>query len=148
MPRLLTLALLLVLGCAGDGAPAADAALRVESARAVLTADAGAVYLTVVNPGAHADRLLAVETEAADAAELHESRDDGGVMRMVAHPQGFAVPAGGRLILEPGGKHVMLVRPRPAGRSVSLRLIFEHAGAVEVAAARDETMAGMAHGGH
>jgi len=130
------------------GEPAADR-LEVRDPRAVLTMDAGAVYFTVVNPGPQSDRLLRVETAMAQAAEPHESVEENGVVRMVARPEGFEIPAGGTLELAPGGKHIMLAAPKvPAGMAglLPLTLHFEHAGAIDVQAALSP-MDGMDHGG-
>ena len=119
------------------------AGLEVREPRAMLTPSMGAVYFTVVNPGPRSDRLLRVETLAAGRAETHETVEENGVMRMKARPEGFEVPAGGTLELQPGGKHVMLVGPRApsdggstgSGGGIGLTLHFEHAGAIEVQAA-------------
>jgi len=124
--------------------------LEVREARVSLMPGTGAVYLTVVNRGAGSDRLLRVETGAARAAETHESVEEGGVVRMVARPEGFEVPAGGKLELSPGGKHVMLIdpkEPQPAAGTIPVTLHFEHAGAIEVQAAV-AAMEGMDHAGH
>jgi copper(I)-binding protein len=129
-------------GCRGPAAGQASASaadLEIRAPRAILFPSSGVVYLTVVNSGPRSDRLVRVETPAAQAAETHESvAGADGVMRMVAHPDGFEVPAGGSLELAPGGKHVMLVGPRQsaaAGSTIHLILHFERAGAVEVDAA-------------
>jgi copper(I)-binding protein len=120
--------------------PSAEAQLEIRDPQAQIMpgSEMGVVYLTVVNPGAEADRLVSVESPAAGAAETHETvEEEGGVVRMVPRPEGFEVPAGGTLVLEPGGKHVMLMAPeRPAEGESELRLVlhFEHAGAVEVTA--------------
>lgn len=122
-----------------QASPAASPTERIEIqlARATLMPETGAVYFKVVNPGPQADRLLRVETGAARAAETHESIEENGVMRMVARPDGFEVPAKGELVLEPGGKHVMLIAPQApadAAGKIALTLHFERAGAVEVQA--------------
>lgn len=133
---------------AGEPEPAAASRLEVREPRAVVTMDAGAVYFTVVNPGPESDRLLRVETAMAQAAEPHESVDENGVVRMVARPEGFEIPAGGTLELAPGGKHIMLAAPKvPAGVAglLPLTLHFEHAGEIEVQAALSP-MDGMDHG--
>jgi copper(I)-binding protein len=140
----LGIALVAMASCGGEradepanttaAAPASQ--LEIRQPRAVLTPSMGAVYFTVVNPGARNDRLLRVVTTAARVAETHETVEDGGMMRMVPRPEGFEVPAGGKLELQPGGKHIMLVEPRApaaAGR-IGLTLHFEHAGAIEVEA--------------
>jgi len=118
----------------------AEGALEIRDPQAQIMpgGEMGVVYLTVVNPGTEADRLLAVESPAAGAAETHETVEEaGGVLRMVPRPEGFEIPAGGTLVLEPGGKHVMLMAPeRPAEGTDELPLVlhFERAGAVEVTA--------------
>jgi copper(I)-binding protein len=98
-----------------------------------VTDTAGAVYFTVVNPGSRSDRLVRVETAAAGAAETHESVEENGLVRMVARPEGFTIPAGGTLELKPGGKHVMLMglrAPGSLGDALSVTLRFARAGAI------------------
>jgi len=85
----------------------------------------GAAYFVVENPSATADRLVGISSDQAERAELHETIDDGGVMRMVPRPEGLDVPAGGRLELAPGGAHVMLVNPTPTDGAIELTLTFE-----------------------
>lgn len=124
---------------AGAVAAAPPPAQRLEIREPMATVVPGmaAVYFTVVNPGERADRLLRVETAAASTAEIHESLEQDGVVRMVAHPDGLEIPAGASLALVPGGKHVMLIEPRlPEGETAALRLTlhFENAGAIEVEA--------------
>lgn len=132
---------------AAPAAPAAsatsgDSSLEVREARALLMPGMGAVYLTVVNSGSQGDRLLRVATTLARDAELHETREEKGVMSMVPSPEGFEVAAGGTLKLEPGGKHVMLVDPivptDSKGATIPLTVHFERAGAIEVQAAITE----------
>ena len=124
------------LACSGASPPAVGD-IQVRDARAQLMSQMGAVYLTVTNTGAEDDRLLGASTPIAAAAELHESFEENGVMRMRARPDGFVVPAGGELELAPSGKHMMLVDPRPLDgvSTIPLTLTFEKAGAVEVEAA-------------
>jgi periplasmic copper chaperone A len=123
-------------------ATSGDSSLEVREARALLMPGMGAVYLTVVNSGSQGDRLLRVATTLARDAELHETREEKGVMRMVPSPEGFEVAAGGTLKLEPGGKHVMLVDPMvptdSKGATIPLTVHFERAGAIEVQAAITE----------
>lgn len=144
--RVLALALLCLLPAAGCGparqgqvgrSTSPPAKLEIRQARALLTPGMGAAYFTVINPGPEKDRLLRVETSAARIAETHESVDENGMMRMVARPEGFEVPAGGTLELQPGGKHVMLMETRPAADAageIPLTLFFERSGRIEVRA--------------
>lgn len=124
-------------GAPGEAPAAPTDEVEIREARATLTPSMGAVYLTVVNRGAQSDRLLRVECSVAEAAETHESLEKNGMMTMVPHPDGFEVPAGGTLELQPGGKHIMLVAPRmfaASGGSIPLTLHFARAGTVQVQA--------------
>lgn len=133
------LLLTLLLAACGQPAAEAPAAPRLEVLEPrvhVLPGGMGAAYFTVRDAGGGGDRLIAVETEAARVAETHETLAEAGVMRMVPHPEGFEVPAGGTLELAPGGKHVMLIETQvPEGaETIRLTLRFERAGVVEVEA--------------
>ena len=78
----------------------------------------GAVYATIANTGKEADALVSASSDAAQTVELHEVKNEGGVMKM-RPVQKIAVPAGGKIEMKPGGYHVMLLGPqaRPqAGR--------------------------------
>lgn len=108
-------------------------------ARAMLPgAKVGGGYLTIVNPGSKADRLISVSSPAAGRVELHEMAMEGEVMRMRVLKEGLAIAAGETIALAPGGKHLMffgVAEPFEEGASVAVTLTFEHAGAVEAALA-------------
>lgn len=94
----------------------------------------GAAYMTLVNKGSTADRLLSVSTPMARKAELHTHTMEGGVMKMRRVETIELVP-GKPTVLEPGGVHVMMMgieKPLVDGGSFPLTLNFEHAGTVEV----------------
>lgn len=93
-------------------------------------APTAAVYLTIRNTGDGADRLIAVATPAAETATLHRTRMADGMMRM-RPVESLEIPAGERIVLEPGGLHIMLeglARPIEGGDEASLTLAFEQAG--------------------
>ena len=161
--------MLLTVGCgapASDDTPSTDAApeaaappaeaaaLEVREARANLLPNGmGAVYFEVVNGTAESDRLVGVETDAAENAEMHESVDEDGVMRMVPHPDGFEIAAGETLSFAPGGRHVMLIDTQVADGAASIDLIltFEQAGHLAVTAALSTPggeMESVDHGEH
>ena len=105
-------------------------------ASAMSTARTGAVYMTLENQGAAADRLMAVTTEAATSAEIHETVMEDGVAKM-RPVEVFEIPAGGSVELKPGSYHVMLLglkAPLKKGGMIMLQLKFEHAGLVDVMA--------------
>ncbi len=94
----------------------------------------GAVFLTLVNGGATADRLVAASSPVAARAGFHTTLREGEVMKM--RPlQAIEVPAGGAATLAPGGLHIMLMglkAPLRKGESFPLTLTFERAGTVVV----------------
>lgn len=113
------------------------------------SAQVAAGYLRIDNPGAEADRLVAVETDAAERVEIHEMEEVDGVMRMRELQDGLEVPAAGHVELVPGGYHLMLMEPREgleAGQQVDATLVFEHAGSMDVTF--DVRPPGAGAGGH
>ena len=113
---------------AGARTQAKDASARV------LPNGVGAAYLRLLNRSAEPDQLLSVSSPWARSAELHEVVAEGELLRMVPHPDGFAVPARGSLELSVGGKHVMLYGVKlPRGATeLPLTLHLRRAGALEV----------------
>lgn len=135
----LSIALGLVLGC-GDSAPKPTApTVEVEVLDAVSHPSAGApvgvVYLRAMNRGNQAERLVSVSSSVSKTAELHETLEDGGMMRMIHRKDGFEFAANDELTLEAGGKHIMLTglsKKLETGDSFELELVFEHAGRIRV----------------
>jgi periplasmic copper chaperone A len=96
----------------------------------------GAVYVMLVNESAEADALVAVQSDAAGAAEIHETYRDMGMMMMRPVKQ-IHLPAGRKVELKPGGYHIMLLglkQDLKPGAAVKLSLRFEKAGAVSAEA--------------
>ncbi len=116
-------------------------------ASAMPTAKTGAVYMTLMNQAAAADRLVAVTTGAATSAMLHQSVEENGVAKML-HVDSLEIPAGGSVEFKPGGYHIMLMglkAPLKKGGMLMLQLKFEHAGMVEVMADVGDVAEGHAH---
>lgn len=134
MKRITGWALALLLLAFGGATAANGDTLRVENAWARATpavAPVAAGYLTVVNDGDVADRLLRIESDIAQRIEMHQTLREDGVMRMRAIQGGAVVPAHGTLTFQPGGSHLMLIgptRPLVAGQQFEATLVFEHAG--------------------
>lgn len=98
-------------------------------------AQVGVAYLTIANAGSAPDRLTAIATPVASAAEVHEMSMSGDVMQMRRLEGGLEIPAGGEVVLAPSGLHVMLVEltgPIKPGEPIKATLTFEKAGAIEV----------------
>jgi hypothetical protein len=94
----------------------------------------GAVYVTITNTGKEADALVSASSNASQTVELHETKNEAGVMKMRPVPK-IAVAAGGKIEMKPGGYHVMLLslkRDLKPGDTVEVTLKFERGGEVRV----------------
>ncbi len=109
-----------------------------------------AAYLSIVNDGDTAAAVVGGRADIAGSVEIHRSSEVDGLMRMEQLP-GFAVAAGERVELAPGGIHLMLMdlsfMPQP-GDTVELCLLL--AGGEEVCTEADtrKTAAGDEHQHH
>jgi periplasmic copper chaperone A len=85
------------------------------------------VFVVVENAGATPRAIVSASTDAADKVELHEMKNEGGMMRMSPVKQ-IDVPAKGKVELKPGSFHVMLfgIKGKPAaGDTMQLTLTFD-----------------------
>ncbi|MCB5408676.1 copper chaperone PCu(A)C [Pseudogemmobacter faecipullorum] len=108
-------------------------------------------YLSLENNGTTADRLIAVETDAAAKAELHTVETDAAGVTKMIHLEGLDIPAGETVTLERGGYHIMLMgltQPLEEGARIPATLIFEKAGKVAVEFSVDAPKAAEDHSGH
>lgn len=118
----------------GSAAAAADIGVAAPWTRATLPGGAGAAFMTIVNSGTTADRLVKASSPVAQVTELHTHLHEDGVMRMRAVPT-IEIPAKADTRLAPGGLHVMLIglkAPLTEGETVPVTLSFEHAGELTV----------------
>ena len=112
MTKILISILLLLAGlspCAG----AAEAKLDIAGAwikhlPPVMQVRAG--YVRIRNPGTQAIALVGADSADFGRVEMHETLLADGTMKMVKSRR-FEVPPGGELRLEPGGRHLMLIKP-------------------------------------
>ena len=84
----------------------------------------GAAYMTLVNKGSAADKLVAVSTPMAMKAELHTHTMEGGMMKM-RRVDAIEIAPGTPSVLKPGGLHVMMMglkEPLVEGKSYPLTL--------------------------
>lgn len=99
-------------------------------------AKAGAAFMMIHNQTDIDDRLISVSSENAKIVQLHTHlKSDDGVMKMRHVPDGFLVPANGMHMLSRGKDHVMfmgLMDPWEHGQSISLTLVFENAGEIDI----------------
>lgn len=142
----LTLAAILALA---PGVRASDIMVMGAFARAsaVSTAKAGTAYLTLMNHGAEADRLLSISTDASAKAQLHRTTNENGIAKMQP-VESLDLPASTTVELKPGGLHVMMTglkAPLVEGGSFALRLTFEKAGEVYIIVPVGTVAAGHDH---
>jgi periplasmic copper chaperone A len=103
-----------------------DAIARESHIKAART---GAIYFNLMNHGAKPDRLIGLSAEIAEAAELHQTSNADGIMRM-RPVEGVDLPAGATVKLSPAETHVMLFglkAPLVKDQSFKLTLDFETA---------------------
>lgn len=87
-------------------------------------AQVGAGYGVLRNVSAKPIQIVSMTTPVAESVEVHSMTMQDGVMRMRMLDT-VVVPAKGRLVLEPGGFHLMLMglrQPLVAGQSVAMTL--------------------------
>ncbi|HMK09178.1 MAG TPA: copper chaperone PCu(A)C [Anaerolineales bacterium] len=115
-------------------APAPPAGLEASEAwtRPADVGGTSAVYLSLTNNTETPDRLLGADSSAAAVVEIHETMVEGDMAHMMP-VDSIDLPPGEKVILDPGGFHLMLVGVTQAlapGDRVSLTLHFERAGEV------------------
>ena len=137
-PRLLVAAILAFVGATAEAQQYKAGGLTIERPWARATPGGAKVaggYLTIVNTGAVADRLVGGSMPLAGRFEVHEMKMEEGVMRMREVRGGLEIAPGAKVELKPGGYHVMfmdLTAPLKQGESVKGQLKFEKAGTVDV----------------
>jgi copper(I)-binding protein len=152
------LLLTLYLGGATHAQTSAASAVIVQQPWARATpggAKTGAAYMTLINNGASADRLLSATTPLADQVQFHKVTEDNGVSRM-REVRNVELEPGANIIFKPGQMHMMIVglkQPLIEGQAFPLTLHFENAGNIEVTvpiekvgAMQHEDMGSMTHG--
>ncbi len=93
----------------------------------------GAIYFTVTDKGAP-DQLVGASTPVAAMAQLHQTIDDHGVMKM-RPVASLPLPPGQPVTLKPGGYHIMLMglkHPLKVGDSFPVTLTFAHGQPITV----------------
>ena len=91
------------------------------------SATINAGYMTLNNQGNEAVTLIKIESKLFNTVEIHEMTNIDGLMEMreIMYP---VIPAHGTMLLEPGGKHLMLKKPRKhliKGQKIDLTLTFK-----------------------
>lgn len=120
--------LLLMMGLCAASAFAADAdgvSVHDGYVRLPPPGSPAAAYFTLKNAG-KARALVDAHCDCAGMTMIHETTEQDGMAKM-RHVDSAALPAGGELVLKPGGLHVMMMRlqaPLRAGEQIPLTLQF------------------------
>jgi len=121
----------LALACSASASVvAADACVPVVEKPWVRAAPPGAAtlagYLVLRNPCTSAVVVKDVESRDFGMPMIHRTEIVDGVSRM-RHVGELTIPAGASLAFEPGGLHLMLMKPRrplPEGEKAGIRLVL------------------------
>jgi copper(I)-binding protein len=84
-------------------------------------------YMTIENKSSKSRTLIGVSGGQFKKIEIHRTEMHGDVMKMVPHEK-LEIPAGGKVSLQPGSYHLMLIGPESVpkeGEVVSLKLQFD-----------------------
>lgn len=98
-------------------------------------APVGGGYLTIVNTGAEDDTLLSASSPVAGSVSLHKTMMEGDTSKMTDSSEGVVIPAGGTVMLEPGGLHLMfndLKQRLIEQETVPVTLRFARAGTIDI----------------
>jgi periplasmic copper chaperone A len=120
-------------------APQMEPGIHIDDAwvrPAPMAGGTGAAYMQISNGGPGDDRLIGVRADFAESVEIHESVHADGMASMHS-VDAIDLPAGSTIMLETGGYHAMLINvaePLQPGDMVTLTLIFEKAGDIEISA--------------
>jgi copper(I)-binding protein len=115
--------------CAADGVTVQQAWARASAGSAAT----GAAYVTLIGAG-QADDLVGASTPVAATAEVHETTNDKGIMKM-RPVAAVPIPPHEMVKLLPGGYHIMMLGLKQklvAGESFPLTLTFSHNAPITV----------------
>lgn len=133
----LAVAALLLTGCSQDStanntsetvsASQSTAALTVTDPWVKAAEDGmSAAFGTITNTSDQDVTIMSASTPVSPMVELHETvMGSNGTMQMQEKQGGFVIPAKGKLVLEPGANHIMLMgltKPVKAGDDISFDL--------------------------
>ena len=98
-----------------------------------MAATNGAAYMIIKNKGKETDALIGAKADISKVIELHETViDENGVMHMnPVEGQRLEIPAGGEVVMKPGGLHVMFMglnQQLKPDDTIHLVLVFEKSG--------------------
>ena len=133
MRTVLAVCALLLVSCV-EKPQAPLAATDVEFIKPMPGMKMGAAYMSLANNTDRAITIVRISSPQFDSVELHETTIEDGVARMRAMPK-LSMPAGATLVLQRGGKHLMLMRPTHPADTITLEFYSDEALILTVDAA-------------
>jgi copper(I)-binding protein len=117
--RLTLLLLTLFLSaCGSPKAPLVISELEITKPMPGMHMSAG--YFVITNQTNETARITRVSSPQYEAVEIHETTVTDGISRM-RELEALEIPGRSSLVLERGGKHLMLMRPRDLEDTVTLQ---------------------------
>ena len=121
--RIFILLLALFLSaCSAPEPPLVVSQLEISKPMPGMQMSAG--YFVITNNTDESTQITSVSSPQFEAVEVHETTISDGVSRM-RELEALVVPAQSSVVLERGGKHLMLMRPRDLQDSVTLQFFSE-----------------------
>jgi len=145
MKKLLTLALLSVSTLLASNIEINDAYVRATPPGLPNSA----AFMTIENETSKDINIIKATSKIAKFVELHTHDMKDGVMKMYQVPK-ITVPKNGKVVLQPGGFHVMLIglhHPLKQGETVTFTLELENGDTKTITAPIKTVMSGMNHQG-
>jgi len=122
MRSLVILLTVLLSACGAPEPPLVVSELEITQPMPGMKMSAG--FLVITNNTDEATRITKVSSPQFESVEVHETTLTDGVSRM-RKLEALVVPAQSSVILERGGKHLMLMQPRGMQDSVTLQFFNE-----------------------
>lgn len=144
MNRIFVFVLIIVLLLSGCAAPS-QTGVEVSEAwtRPAAQGGNGAIYFVIENHSLETQEMIGVESDVAEAVEMHESKMSGDVMEM-HQLESVSLEPGAEVTFEPGGLHIMLVglkQDLKIGDEIQVTLNFSNAQAIQVTVPVQDTPA-------
>jgi len=116
-------AILLMLTLAACGAPKPPLVISdLEVTKPMPGRQMSAGFFVIANNTDEMIRITSVVSPQYASVEIHETTVTDGISRM-REIEALEIPANGSVILERGGKHLMLMRPQDLGDAVLLQFM-------------------------
>ena len=114
-----------------DDVKVGDLVISLAWCRAVPAQSDANCFLTIENKGAAADRLTAISVDIAEKSEVRQFSTVSGGLTDKPIPGGLPISPGDKVVLAPGGYHLVLLNTKAAlkkGAKQVINMEFEKAG--------------------